>query len=588
MTLPERMASRLKVVREVMTALRGFERPAAAVAVTSLALVVLEGASLTLLLPVLESFKQGSERRLELIVVAIGALILLRAAAYYLNGVLSVRLQLRVLLRLRESLAEALYASRYADLAPLGGGRIVNLFSMQTERVVAGISAAVALLNAALLLVVYGGALVLLSWRLSLTAAAVGAIGLGVAAYANRRIRAHSVGMVRAEEDSSRLVLDDAAGLHVIQTFDVGPQRLALHRQVNRRLYREAMGMQRWHSAVRPATEVLYAVVLLGALLLALNVWPDQLFGNLPLVLAFGFVLVRLQDKVGAITEAASALAEQESATLNVFGFLDEHASRAPDGSADVRAPAERIHVEQVEYGYVEDESVLRGLDLELRRGEVVAVVGASGSGKSTLAQLLVRLREPQSGRILLDGVPLDGLTRASLARSLGVVFEDCFIFDESVEWNIALGREVPPEAVADAARLARLDEVVASLPDGYETRVGTRGGKLSAGQRQRLALARALVTHPQILVLDEATSALDADTERSITEELRKRRPDGITLILAHRLSTVLAADRIAVLEAGRIVAEGRHAELLETSPVYRGLVETQLVERTADGVVS
>ena len=581
MRLRQHLAIRWKVVREVIGALRGFERPAATVAGTSLAVALLEGASLTLLVPLLQSFKPGAAQRLQLIVLGIGALILVRAGASYLNGILSARLSLRVLLRLRESLAEAVYASRYADLAAFGGGRLVNLFSMQTERVVAGISSLVELLNAILLLAVYGGTLLMLSWGLSLAAAAIGAIGFGVTAYASRRIRAYSVRMVRAEEDSSRLVLDDTAGLHVIQAYDVGAERLALHRQVNRTLYREAMGLHRWRSALGPATEVLYVVVLLGGLLLALTLWQSQLFANLPMVLAFVFVLHRLQGRFGAITEAAAALAEQEGVTLNVFGFLGDRAP-APDGSEELRAPLERIRVEQVGYQYPEGEPVLRGLDLELRRGEALAVVGASGSGKSTLAQLLVRLRDPQAGRILLDGAPLDRVTRASLARSMGVVFEDSFIFDESVEWNVTLGRDLPPDAISEAARTARLHEVVASLPDAYASRVGPRGGKLSAGQRQRLALARALVAGPQILVLDEATSALDAATERSITESLHERRPDGITFIIAHRLSTVLAADRVAVLDGGCIVAEGRHAELLERSPVYRRLVETQLVERT------
>jgi ATP-binding cassette subfamily B protein len=214
--------------------------------------------------------------------------------------------------------------------------------------------------------------------------------------------------------------------------------------------------------------------------------------------------------------------------------------------------------------------------------------VGASGSGKSTLAQLLVRLRAPQSGSIRMDGVPLDHAARSSLARNLGVVFEDCFVFDESVAWNISLGRDLPSDAVADAGRAARLDDIVHALPDGYDSRVGPRGGALSAGQRQRLALARALVTWPQILVLDEATSALDGPTERSIAEAVRERRPDGITLVIAHRLSTVLAADRITVLDGGVIAASGRHADLLETSAVYRRLVETQLVERAAEGITA
>ncbi len=581
---PNSLTIRWRALRAALAPLGGFERSAAAVVLTSLALLVLEGASITMLVPFLSSFTAESVRRLQLIVAAVGALVLARAGAGYLNGVLSARLQLRVLLRLRESLVEAFYASRYAELSAFGGGRLVNLFSVQTERVVAGIGALVALLNAALLLALYGVATVVLSWRLSLVAAAFGAVAAGFTVLAGRRIRARSRLWVRAEEDSSRLALDDAAGLHVIQAYDVGRERLALHRQMNEAIYREAMGLHRWRSAVGPATLALYAVGLLGGLLAALTFWPSQLLGHLPLVLAFVVVLHRLQAQVGAVSEASSALAEQEGATLNVFALLGNRGSRAGDGTTTVDAAAGGIDVEQVAYRYVEGKPVLKSLDLELRPGEVVAVVGASGSGKSTLAQLLLRLRAPQAGRIQLDGVPLEGAARASLARNVGVVFEDCFIFDETVEWNITLGRDIASPAVAEAAESARLDGVIRSLAHGYGSRVGPRGGTLSAGQRQRLALARAIVTLPRILVLDEATSALDTATEQSIIGALRERRPEGITLIIAHRLSTVLAADRIAVLEDGRIAATGTHAELLETSPAYRRLVETQLVERAPE----
>ncbi len=578
------LASRWRSVRSAVVALRGFERPAAGVALTSLALALCEGASLTLLVPALASFEPGAERRLQLMVAAIGALILLRTAAAALNGVLSARLQLTVLTRLREGLAEAFYATRYPVLAALGGGRLVNLFSLQTERLVAGIASLVALVNATLLLLAYAGTLLVLSWRLSLAAALLGALGFGVTAIAVRRIRAHAVRMVRAEEDSSRLALDDAAGLHVIQAFDAGAARLALHREANRTLYRETMALHRWRAAVRPATDALYAAALVGAIVLALQFWRDQLFANLPLLLAFVFMLHRLQGQLGAIGEALAGLAEQEGAALNVFGFLRDGAARAPDGHGALDAPAGRIGLDRIEFGYVPGAPVLRGLDLELRRGEVVAVVGVSGSGKSTLAQLLVRLRAPQSGRILIDDVPLASVARASLARSLGVVFEDCFVFDETVRWNVSLGRDLPASALTGAAAAVGLDELIRSLPHGYDTRVGPRGGTLSAGQRQRLALARALVAGPQILVLDEATNALDAAAEGAVVARLRERRPDGITLVIAHRLSTVLAADRIAVLEGGRIAATGTHAELLEASPVYRRLVETQLVERPAE----
>ena len=582
------LASRAREARQALASLRAFERAAAAVALTSLAVMALEGASVTMLVPFLSSFNGEAIGRLRLIVLGLGTLLLLRAGAGYLNGVLGARLQLRVLLQLRESLAAAFYASHYAELSGFGGGRLVNLFAVQAERVVEGIAALIALLNAGLLLLVYGVALVVMSWRMSLAALALGAIAGAITLRAGRRIRAYAAAMVRAEEDSSRMVLDDAAGLGVIQVFDVARERLALHRRVNRELYRQAMGVHRWHSALGPVTQAVYAVMLLGGLLVALAFWREALFRHLPLVLAFLFVLHRLESQFGGISEAFSGLAEQQGAGLNVFAFLGERAPRAADGSEAAPSPVARITIERVGYQYPGGERVLRGLDLELRRGEVVAVVGASGAGKSTLAQLLVRLRAPTGGRILLDGVPLDAVRRGALARSLGVVFEDCFVFDESLRWNVGLGRDVPAGALADAARIARLDAVVAALPGGWETRVGTRGGTLSAGQRQRVALARALVAAPQVLVLDEATSALDGVTERSILDGLRGRRADGITVLIAHRLSTVLAADRVALLEDGRIAAEGSHAELLETSPSYRRLVETQLVERPAGEAVS
>ncbi|MFI5208206.1 MAG: ABC transporter ATP-binding protein [Gemmatimonadales bacterium] len=570
-------------MREAAQSLRGDERLALTVAATSLGLVTLEGASITLIVPFLQSFRPGELGRLRLIIVGVGVLLVLRSLAAWANGVLSAKLQLRVLLRLRESLAESFYRSRYADLVAMGPGRLINLFSVQTERVVGGIGALVALANALLLLAIYGTALVVLSWRASLAAALVGGVGFLVAAYAGGRIRDRAARMVEAEGDSSALALDDAAGLSMIRVYDAGRSRLALHRRVNDRVFREAMGLHRWRSAVKPLTDVLYAGAVLGALLLALTLWGTRVLDSIPLIIAFGFVLTRLQGQLGAVAEASVELAEQDGAALGVFAFLGSSAARDPDGTAELTPEVRLVQVERVTFRYGDGAPVLRGLDLELTRGEVVAVVGESGTGKSTLAQLLMRLREPQGGSIRLDGVGLDEFSRASLAKRLGVVFEDGFVFDESVEWNVSMGRDLPASAVREATDAAGLADVIAALPDGLATRVGSRGNTLSAGQRQRLALARAIAARPQILVLDEATNALDSPTETSIAEQLRALRPTGITLLIAHRLNTVLAADRILVMDGGRIAAAGRHEELLETSPAYRRLVESQLINRAS-----
>jgi lipoprotein-releasing system ATP-binding protein len=563
MRLPQPLASRWQDVRDVMAALRGFERPATTVAVTSLALVLLEGASLTLLVPFLESFKQGAAPRLQLIVLGIGALILLRAGAAYLNGVLTARLELRVLLRLRESLVKAIYASRYAELAAFGGGRLVNLFSTQTERVIASISALVSLLNAVLLLAVYGGTLVVLSWRLSLAAAVLGVIGFGLTAYATRRIGIYSVGMVRAEEDSSRLALDDAAGLHVVQAYDAGAARLTLHRQVNEALYREAMGLHRWRSAVGPVTETLYVVVLLGGLLVALNAWQAQLFANLPLVLAFVFVLHRLQGRFGAITEAASALAQQQGATLNVFDFLRDRASPAPDGTAEVRAPVERIRVEQVAYGYREGEPVLHGLDLELRRGEVVAVVGASGSGKSTFLHILGLLDAPDGGTVSVSGQRIDNRPErhrdAMRNRLFGFIFQFYHLLPELTALeNVMMPRLISHGVWSYWKERSRIRREAAELLErvGLGHRLDHLPSELSGGEMQRAAIARALAGGPAILLADEPTGNLDAASGQGVIDLLRDlNRERGLTMMMVtHDQQIALQADRVVRLTQGRI----------------------------------
>jgi ABC-type multidrug transport system fused ATPase/permease subunit len=341
------------------------------------------------------------------------------------------------------------------------------------------------------------------------------------------------------------------------------------------------MTVHRWRSAVRPITDTLFAVAVLGALVVPGFGGGERLLANLPLVIAFAFVLFRLQGQVGVLGEAVSTLAEQSGVGTNVLALLENSRSEA-DGSATVGASVEQVQADQVVFGYG-GASVLRGLDLDANAGEIVAVVGASGAGKSTLVQLLLRLRLPESGTISLDRAPLGSLRRMALAENIGVVFEDCFLFDESVEWNITLGRHFSPAQVQAAVSMAELDDVVRSLPGASQFRVGPRGRNLSAGQRQRVVLARAVIARPQILILDEATNALDAPTEQSLLRRLREARPEGITLVIAHRLSTVLAADRIVVLEGGRFAGVGRHAELLEGNETYRQLVETQLIDSPA-----
>jgi ATP-binding cassette subfamily B protein len=244
------------------------------------------------------------------------------------------------------------------------------------------------------------------------------------------------------------------------------------------------------------------------------------------------------------------------------------------------------VRFEGVTFGYDPARPVLRNVDLVVEPGETVALVGPSGAGKTTLCSLVPRFYEPQRGRIAIDGIDLRDLTLASLRGQIGIVQQDVFLFAGTLRENIAYGRLGASQAeIRDAARRARLDALVAELPEGLDTVVGERGVKLSGGQKQRLAIARIFLRNPPILILDEATSALDTETERAILASLAELARGRTTLVIAHRLATFRNADRIVVVAGGGIAEQGTHGALLAAGGLYRGLHAAQFGGEAAAG---
>ena len=254
-------------------------------------------------------------------------------------------------------------------------------------------------------------------------------------------------------------------------------------------------------------------------------------------------------------------------------------------GAPALKVEGARLRFENVDFGYDPRRPILRGVDFEVEPGKTVAIVGASGAGKSTISRLLFRFYDVDGGRILIDGQDIRDVTQASLRAAIGIVPQDTVLFNDTIGYNVAYGRpDASQEEVTTAAKLARIHDFVTSLPDGYDSRVGERGLKLSGGERQRVSIARTILKRPKLLLFDEATSALDTRTEKEIQESLRQISAGTTTLTIAHRLSTVVDADQILVLDKGVVAERGRHAELLALDGLYAQMWRRQSETREAE----
>jgi ATP-binding cassette, subfamily B, bacterial len=257
-----------------------------------------------------------------------------------------------------------------------------------------------------------------------------------------------------------------------------------------------------------------------------------------------------------------------------VFEYLDLPVDIHP-GTRTLAAPRGDVALEDVSFRYGEDAWTLRDIDLDVPAGTRTAIVGETGSGKTTLGYLVARLYDPHRGVVRIDGVDVRELSFESLADTVGVVSQETYLFHASVRENLRFARpDATDEEIEEAARAAQVHDVIAALPDGYDTVVGERGFRFSGGEKQRIAIARTVLRNPPVLVLDEATSALDVQTERAVEEALEQLAEGRTTLVIAHRLSTVRGADQIVVLDAGRVVERGTHDELLAAGGRYAAMV--------------
>jgi subfamily B ATP-binding cassette protein MsbA len=429
------------------------------------------------------------------------------------------------------------------------------------------------------------GGLLLISWKLTAVAVVVLPPMLGLWARLRTRLRRGVLRLLDTGGEVASHIQETAGGIRLVKASGAEEWEVERFRALAHRQYRAWVRNERWRRFIPPATEMITATSLL--VLLWYGSWLVLAERSLS-ASAFLTALVlaaRMMSPIKFVAQYPSKVQPGLAAAERAFELLDAPVEVVDrPGARPVRGFREAIRFERVGFAYTPGEPVLRDVELEIRPGEVVALVGASGAGKSTLADLLPRFHDPSSGRITLDGVELRDLRLRELRGLLGIVTQETILFHDTVRANIAYGRpEATPEEVEAAARAAHAHDFITALPEGYETVLGERGTRLSGGQRQRIAIARALLRNPPILILDEATSALDTESERLVQEAIEEVMHDRTVLVIAHRLSTIRRADQIVVLEGGRVVQRGTHEELLAEEGVYRRLHALQFAPEEA-----
>ncbi len=368
---------------------------------------------------------------------------------------------------------------------------------------------------------------------------------------------------------------ESIGGMRVVKAFAKEGYEVERFRAVAERAFRSFVRLRRYFALSSPLSELLgagaaVAVLAYGGhlILVERTLTADRFLVFLVAMLSMTRPLRKLAS-INADIQDGLAAGERIFELLQIQPSVTER-----PGALAVTTIQDAIRFEDVGFAYEPGRPVLQGIDLEIRAGEVVALVGPSGGGKSTLADLVLRFYDPTEGRITLDGVDLRDLKLGDLRRLTGLVTQDVLLFNDTVRANIAYGDpQATDEALHAAARAAHADEFIRELSLGYDTEIGDRGVRLSGGQRQRLAIARAILKNPPLLVLDEATSALDSESERLVQQAIEELMVGRTALVIAHRLSTVRRADRIVVIDRGRIVETGTHAELVRLNGLYTRL---------------
>jgi subfamily B ATP-binding cassette protein MsbA len=519
-------------------------------------------------------------RSLTRICLALLVVFLLKNAVDYLQSVLTVWVEQAVIRDMRNQVYAHLQTLSLSFFHSRRTGALLSRFTNDIALVRGALAAGFSnLIKSSLLLAVCLFWIFWTSWRLALVSLIIVPFSLVLIVWLGRKLRRRSSITQERMGDLNAILQETLTGIRVVKAFAMEGFEQRKFERASQGYFRAFVKQRRLGALAGPMSEYLGVVAATAVLwyggreiLLTRAIEPQQFF-------IFLFAMLQLMSPLKSLSNVNATLQEGLAAAVRIFRILDTEATVVSKPNARrISGLNDGIEFEGVSFRYGQGPEVLRDVSFRVDAGEVVALVGPSGAGKSTLADLVARFYDPTAGRILIDGVDLREYDLSSWRSLLGVVTQEPILFHDSVFHNIAYGvDDADPDAVHRAARAAHADRFVHEMSEGYQSQIGERGVRLSGGERQRVAIARAIFKDPRLLLLDEATSSLDSQSELLVQEALEALFTGRTVLVIAHRLSTIQRADRIVVVDQGRIVQMGTHAELVQTPGLYQKLHRLQ-----------